>query len=162
MDDHTEALFDPSCAAYCFAATFDASDPCGSLARLGVRLEVRRESLRLPGKRVHGAWDPLLQRIELFGCDASRTNEAIVGTLGHEVWHAVGRRNTAEDGEEAAQRFARLWMDQLGAAQIARCAAALRAMAGTDAGPARNVSGSTAEPEAGANNARLNMVSVRP
>lgn len=124
-----------------FAATFESADPRGALARAGVKLRVQARPLRRGGREIHGAWDPLLRRIELFGC-AARSDAELVADLGHEIWHMMaearrraGRGRARPPGrtpadEAAAARFARAWLKRLGAAGVRQCAAALRAEAG--------------------------------
>jgi hypothetical protein len=110
-------------------------DPVAVLARLGVTLRLRREPLHLPGKRVLGSWDPLLRRIELFGCDEARSDAELVRTLGHEIGHWLhhDRFGYGLESEIAAERFTEWWVDRLGPASVRRWAAALRGQ--TDAGP---------------------------
>ncbi len=108
------------------AHVLDERDPAGSLARLGVTLRVCDRPLRSPNKSVLGAWDPLLRRIELFGCDDTRSDDQIVETLGHELWHAVGHDDPSADAEATARRFARAWLRELGRGRVRQCAAALR------------------------------------
>ncbi len=120
------------------AAQFDARDPAGALARCGIALRLARAVLRARGKDVYGAWDPSLGRIELFGCDESRSDVDLVATLGHELYHAMvaaraettgqGRR-VAHGTDEAAQQFADEWLKTLGKSRVRTCAAALRAKA---------------------------------
>jgi hypothetical protein len=111
------------------ARTIDPRDPTGSLAGLGVTLRVCERPLRLPSKSVFGAWDPLLRRIELFGCDDTRSDDQIVETLGHELWHALGHGDPAADTEAVARRFARAWLRELGPRRVRLLAAALRSQA---------------------------------
>lgn len=119
------------------AARFDVSDPRGALACVGVGLRVARAPLRASGKQIFGAWDPQLRRIELFGCDRSRSDKEIVASLGHEMWHMMngvrGRiarhePSTARD-EDAARQFATAWTRRLGPKAVRRCAQALRSLA---------------------------------
>jgi hypothetical protein len=115
--------------AYRRARSLVARDPAGSLSGLGVTLRVYERLLRLPGKRVYGAWDPLLRRIELFGCDDARSDEEIVETLGHELWHVLCGDDRSAATEASAQRFARAWLRELGPGRVRQCAAALRSQA---------------------------------
>jgi hypothetical protein len=121
---------------------FVADDPRGSLARAGVALHVYDCPLRLPGKLVYGAWDPMLRRIELYACNDTRADEELVATLGHELWHAfrlgvltrrprkVGRRKTGTpDEERQARAFAQAWLRCLGSEGVRACARALRSQA---------------------------------
>jgi hypothetical protein len=130
--------------ATCCAAAFDARDPRTDLARLRITLHVSKEPLPLPGKRLFGAWDPLLRRIELFGCGPERADHEIVQSLGHELWHALAatrrrvlRRNARaaakEDASEemSARSFGETWVRCLGPSGVRRCAAALRSQSDT-------------------------------
>ena len=110
------------------AALAECRDPADLLARLGVTLRLQPKPLRLPGKQVWGAWDPLLRRIELFGCEAARSDVELVRTLGHEIGHVLhDDRITGMPGSEiAAERFAERWLELLGPAGVRHWAAALR------------------------------------
>ena len=115
--------------------------PLQQVVHAGITLRVCRRPLELPGKRVYGAWDPQLRRIELFGCDASRSDTQLVETLLHELWHVLAdaRRKTRHPrrratstyaaDEAAARRFTQAWIRQLKRKTIRRCAGALRAQA---------------------------------
>lgn len=113
------------------AALCAAADPLMALAELGVTLRVQRAALRLPGKQVFGAWDPLLRRIEIFGCDGARSDAELARTLGHEIGHVLRheRPDLVDDAEAVARQFAERWMKCLGPAGVERCAVALRARA---------------------------------
>lgn len=128
------------------ASRFDVRDPAGDLARLGVKLHVRTDPLRAAGKRIHGAWDPHLRRIELFGCEVDRDDTELVATLGHEIWHVTAEASNAvlrtdgfgspaaRDNDEAtARRFSAAWVDSLGQTGVSACAAALRDQARSSA-----------------------------
>jgi hypothetical protein len=134
--------------AVCCAAAFDPRDPHAALARLGIALRASAEPLPLPGKRLFGAWDPVLRRIELFGCDGARTDEELVGSLGHELWHALAAARarvlhraaaaaaaSAARDETLARSFAERWLSCLGPRSARRCAAALRASADREQKP---------------------------
>ena len=121
---------------------FVTDDPRGSLARAGIALLVYDDPLRLPGKVVYGAWDPMLRRIELYACNGARSDDELVATLGHELWHAfrpgdrigrrgqVGRGQTGTpDEERQARAFARAWLRCLGSERVRACARALRSQA---------------------------------
>jgi hypothetical protein len=118
-------------------AAMAADNPCTALARHGATLRTHSEPQRLPGKRIFGAWDPLLRRVDLYSCDATSSDEQLVGTLVHEFWHVLAdesHRATAPDlaqglepdTEAAAQRFAALVLERLRPSQMHRCASALR------------------------------------
>jgi hypothetical protein len=119
-----------------------AGDPRGSLARAGIALHVYDYPLRLPGKVVHGVWDPVLRRIELYACNDARADQELAATLGHELWHAfrpgdrtgrpgkVGRgRIGTTDEERQARAFAQAWLRRLGSEGVRVCARALRSQA---------------------------------
>jgi hypothetical protein len=114
---------------------FDPGDPAGSLRRWRVELRAHVGPLILRQKRLLGAWDPLLRQIDVYDCVSDRSDESLVRTLGHEIWHAGGGtfgpapRGPHDNSEAAAERFARAWVDGLGPAGVRRCAAALRALA---------------------------------
>lgn len=122
------------------ADRFDVTDPQAALGRSGVALRVCRAPLSARGLTIYGAWDPLLRRIELFCCDAGRGDTELARALGHELWHMMedarrklaGRPITAPRAESAAERFAAAWLERLGPERVRRCAAALRAQAGSD------------------------------
>jgi hypothetical protein len=130
---------DPARPGCLHRPAFDASDdvdPAAALARIKVELRVHRDSLRLPGKRVCGAWDPLLRRIDLYGCDESRSDLDLVLGFGHELYHALG--DEAEDKETAeahADQFAEAWCAQLGPAGVTAWAGALRQLCGDASEP---------------------------
>lgn len=92
----------------------------GALAALGIALVVRAP-LRRSGRRILGAWDPLLRRIELFV--DQRQAESPTRTLAHELGHALAADPQSED---AAEAFARDWLKSLTPAQMAEWDAALR------------------------------------
>lgn len=120
-----------------FAATLGVTDPHRALPHYGVSLRTHYEPQRVPGKRILGAWDPLLRRIDLYSCDPSSSDAELIGTLAHEFWHACGKEPgraaksafpgaLEQDDEAAAQRFAELALERLGSASVRRCAEALR------------------------------------
>jgi hypothetical protein len=121
------------------ARVFPVGQPDRGVALLGGTLLVRSDRLDGHAVRVHGVWDPVLRRVELYGCDAARSDEELVRTLGHELWHlmAVTRQRVTRRAGVAAQqaeerlagRFATAWVRHLGADGVRRCAAALRAQA---------------------------------
>jgi len=122
------------------ARTIRLDEPQATLRRMGVTLRVSAEPLRVPGRRIRGAWDPHLRRIELFGCDAACPDLELVETFGHELWHMlteISRRVCADvsavgpsrDPEAVAHLFATAWLQQLGPQGAHRCAAALRSQA---------------------------------
>ncbi|MBK9119205.1 MAG: hypothetical protein IPM18_06325 [Phycisphaerales bacterium] len=116
----------PAAAARYWAARSAGAAPHTWLGELGITLRVCRAVLEGRHRRIWGAWDPLLRRIELYGCEGVRSNAALVTTLGHELAHALAE-NPCDEG--AADEFAAAWCAALGAARVARCAAALRACA---------------------------------
>ena len=123
------------------AERFDVSNPGSSLARSGIGLHVSQAPVRALGKVVYGTWDPLLRRVEVFACHEGRSDEDVVATLAHEVWHMMedarrelaGQPITPDRDEQAAETFASAWVRQLGPNAVRKCAAALRAQAGIGA-----------------------------
>jgi len=120
------------------AATFALRQPRAALARLGVGLLVRTQPLCGRRRQVFGAWDPVLRRIEIYGCGEARSDAELVRTLGHELWHVMAdarrraarrRHGECHAGEAAARRFADMWLQCLAPADVQACAAALRALA---------------------------------
>lgn len=116
------------------ARTLHADHLAHWLARRGVTLVAHRDALHLRGKHIHGVWDPILKRIEIWGCDEQRSDAELATTLGHELWHMLVtldrvtvRATTA--GEASARRFAAAWVGALGAAGVKRCATHLRTQA---------------------------------
>lgn len=75
---------------------------------------------------IHGAWDPLLRRIELFGV-AMRSDAELVATFVHELLHAVGDGSARELDEESLHRRAVGLVAGLGPLVIEKLAAQLRA-----------------------------------
>lgn len=117
------------------ADVFDERRPQHILSRFGVELHARSETLRVPGRKLLGTWDPVLRRIELFGCTDGRADEELIEVLGHEIWHTLDawgqriRRTHARrspDGEHIASAFARVWSQRLGPERVRTCAAVLR------------------------------------
>jgi len=120
------------------AAQFDARDPAGALARCGIALRLARAALTAQGKDVFGTWNASKGRIELFGCDESRSDADLVATLGHELYYAMvaARAETtgqskrgAHGSDDSAAQFAGEWLKTLGKSRVKTCAAALRAKA---------------------------------
>ncbi len=81
--------------------------------------------LTLPNRTVWGAWDPLLRRIELFGCQAPISDERLVATLGHELGHALSPTSTNRS-ESTATAFAAAWLAALDDQKIGVLASQLR------------------------------------
>lgn len=106
-----------------------ADAPAVALHELGLELRAHSEPLQLPNKRVFGSWDPVLRRIEVFGCNPTRTDEELVHSLGHEFGHALLGPHHCEEAEAEATRFAELWLDQLGPQRVCTLASALRRLA---------------------------------
>lgn len=104
-------------------------DPHGALQGLGLRLRAYPQPLELPGKRVYGAWDPVLRRIEVFGCDGQRSDEDIVRSLGHELGHALFGSHQWSNAEIEAERFAGLWLSELGPQRVQILSQSLRELA---------------------------------
>jgi hypothetical protein len=104
-------------------------DPVGALRTLGLELRARPGTCDLPGKCVHGAWDPLLRRIDVFECDEKRSDRDLVHCLGHELGHALFGSHHHPNAEAEADRFAELWLAALGTERMHKLAAALRAIA---------------------------------
>ncbi len=111
-------------------AAFDPSaevDPTAALARIDVQLRVHPDPLRLPGKVVYGAWDPLLRRIDLYGCDDSRSDLEIMLSFGHELYHAIADEpGDTCIAETQADQFAEAWCARLGPAGVTAWSQALR------------------------------------
>lgn len=101
-----------------------AHDPTAVLAEYDVTLRAWPLPLRLPGKVIHGAWDPLLRRIDVYGCNTDCPGAALVESLLHEVWHAVRGCDEID-----ARRFARRCLRCLSEEDIARCASILTELA---------------------------------
>lgn len=93
------------------------------LATGGIRLVVR-PPLRTARRRLLGAWDPALRRIELF-LDP-QTKDSPTKTLAHELGHAL-----APDprDESAARAFADRWLSLIPESRIAAWDEALKAEA---------------------------------
>ena len=66
-------------------------------------LRVSRRTLATRGRVIHGCWDPLLQRIELFNANG-RSDDELVETLLHELAHARG------ETEQAAADLGKRWV----------------------------------------------------
>lgn len=116
----------PAAAARYWAVRCAGAAPRAWLGDLGITLRVFRAVLDGLHRRIWGAWDPLLRRIELYGCDGTRSNIALVTTLGHEWAHALAE---SPCDEATADAFAVAWCAALGAARVVDCAAVLRACA---------------------------------
>jgi hypothetical protein len=119
-------------AAEQVAQHFDFLAPAGWLAGVGVELRVRPDVLQLPGRRVHGAWDPVLRRLELFGVQPDAPDAVLMYTLAHELYHVLRGRD-----ERDAERFSNLFTARISATDMAEGAAALRALC-RPANPAHN------------------------
>ena len=106
-----------------------AASPEAALASLGITLVVRRSPLRTPRRIVHGAWDPLLARIELFDCDR-RSDAELVTTFVHELLHALaGLDDEQPSGDAAIHRRALAVVVRLSDVELSRFARQLRAAA---------------------------------
>jgi hypothetical protein len=108
------------------AARVDVADPHAWFAGVRIHLNVQPNALSVSKKTIHGAWDPLLRRIDLFGCSDVRSDGEITRTLGHEIWHALCECPGLPRTESGATRFAELFLIELGPARVRECAAALR------------------------------------
>jgi hypothetical protein len=102
---------------------FNFCDPAGWLAEIGVELRVRPDVQRLPGRRVYGAWDPVLRRLELFGVQPQASDDALMQTLAHELYHVLRGPN-----EHDAERFSKMFVVRVSAPELATGAAALRTL----------------------------------
>ncbi len=107
------------------ATTLAAADPAAALAGHGIALAAREERLEFPGRNVHGAWDPVLRRIELFDVVA-RPDDELVATFAHELLHALGGRTIREMDEADVQQCAHELVRTLGERDIRRIARRLR------------------------------------
>lgn len=91
-------------------------------------LLVWRDGLDTPAgrrpRRVRGAYDPTLNRIELFGCTPATSDDDLVRLLLHELAHAAGIRS-----EQLAARSAQRTLDRLVPVGVAALAGTLRSMA---------------------------------
>jgi hypothetical protein len=110
-------------AAEQVARHFDFLAPARWLADIGIELRVRPDVLQLPGRRVRGAWDPVLRRLELFGVQPEATDDMLMHTFAHELYHVLRGRD-----ERDAERFSVLFMARVSATDLATGAAALRAL----------------------------------
>ena len=78
---------------------------------------------------IHGAWDPLLRRVELYGVTDDLGDEALVRTFFHEVGHAIDKSGArGETAEVDADAFADAELLLLSAGEVADLAARLRAL----------------------------------
>jgi hypothetical protein len=102
-----------------------ADDLLAALPENGVTVVAWRDAWQVGARRVMGAWDPVLRRIELFDV-ALRSPEQLVRTLAHEMAHMAGIDDEAAAGASADRVVARLTP-----AQVARASAALTAAART-------------------------------
>lgn len=110
-------------------ADFEPTDPTAWFERRRLSLHVAREPQRLPGLRVCGAWDPSIGRVTLYGSGA-HSDEELVRTLGHELWHVIQhRRGNFYVDESAAEASGAAFMRWLGGGNVAGCAEALRLLA---------------------------------
>jgi hypothetical protein len=100
-------------------AVFDA------VSRLGVTLVVWSSPLARRGRVIHGAWDPLMRRLELYGV-ATRSDTELVTTFVHELLHAIGDRSTRALDEESLHRGAVSLVAELEPQAIHGLAAGLR------------------------------------
>jgi len=114
------------------ARHFDTEHPGASVRNWGLNLISYAQPLQLPDRCVYGAFDPLLRRVEIYACRTPRTDAELVHDLGHEVGHALFGPSRRFRGEEDANRFADLWLTELGTDRIARTASALRQTACED------------------------------
>ncbi len=90
-------------------------DLLDELARADLTLWVTQQPLRSGPRRVLGAWDPLLRRIELYEV-AARSDRQLLATLLHELAHARGVFGESEAAELASAALANLDESQLAAA----------------------------------------------
>lgn len=111
------------------ARSVDVRAPADALRKLGLELRACASPLNLPGRRVFGAWDPLLRRIELMRCDSSRPDLELARSLGHELGHALLGPERGATGEATADRFADCWIAALGVERVGTLATALRQLA---------------------------------
>jgi hypothetical protein len=103
---------------------FDAQSIFQQIEDARISLRVRAAPLILPGRRLFGAWDPLLRRIDIFDCNRDRSVRDLVRTLLHELSHALtGRRDEAQ-----ARRAAEDQLDQSTPQNIGAIASRLREM----------------------------------
>jgi hypothetical protein len=117
---------DLTLAADAWAAQLCAADPRSTLCARGIGLHAHARSLEARGRRIHGAWDPVLRRIELFGLsEVHRSDHDWVHTLAHESFHAL----TGQADETRAGAFAARFMSLWDGARVRTCAAALRQLA---------------------------------
>ena len=84
-------------------------------------LRVSNEPLVARGRVIHGAWDPLLGRIELFNA-GNRSDAELTESLLHELSHAYG------EAESTARTTGKQWVIQH-AQQVGPLADALRNVA---------------------------------
>ncbi len=97
--------------------------------RRGIALHASREALRLPGRIVYGAWDPLLWRIDVFGVAAERTDSEISESFLHELAHAHAAVCGAAPDEPRITAQAQAWLARASAEHISAWATELRSRA---------------------------------
>lgn len=98
--------------------------PLHAAATLEIDLLIHPQ--RCPGAGwIRGQWDPLLRRVELFGC-ATRSAAELAATYAHELAHVLQHRGRARQDEAAARRDAARAAAALGEARVATLAARLR------------------------------------
>jgi hypothetical protein len=90
----------------------------GRWAGRPVAVVVHAGPRRAHGRVIHGAWDPLLQRVELFGAD-QRSDEQLLQTLLHELAHAGGAESEAQADAVAREALENV-ADGVGVAIVAR------------------------------------------
>ncbi|MDX2199557.1 MAG: hypothetical protein SF069_11375 [Phycisphaerae bacterium] len=103
---------------------FDAQSIFQQIEDARISLRVRSAPLILPGRRLFGAWDPLLRQIDIFDCNRDRSDRDLVRTLLHELSHALSARRD----EAQARRAAEDQLDQSTPQNIGAIASRLREM----------------------------------
>ena len=116
-------------AAAGYARELNVADPADVLARRGVELQTFPDPLDLPGKLAWGIWHPSIRRIELFGCNAERSDRDVLLCLAHEIGHMDRAGRFPPGDEQLADEFAERLVDRLSPARVGACARALRRMA---------------------------------
>jgi hypothetical protein len=114
-------------AHLCLAARSPGALTC-TLRCAGITLVVERDPCILPGRRVHGSWDPVLRRLTLHAAEIV-TDRALVRCLLHELWHALAPDATQRQDEQAADRAAAETLAAAPPTRVTTLAAHLRAHA---------------------------------